>query len=176
MNCSCDFVKFAPICGENNITYISACHAGCSEEFYENGMKFYSNCECIKKNSNLTLPSYKSSGGSAKAGSCFIDCLPKFYAFLFFLCLNKFMGGTEATANFLIGVRCVEKRDKAVSIGLATSILSLFAIIPSPIFFGWIIDRTCLFWGKTCSKKGNCWLYDTNIMRFHTRFRDEFYI
>lgn len=44
--------------------------------------------------------------------------------------------------------------------------MSLFAIIPSPIFFGWIIDRCCLFWGKSCSGQGNCWLYDTETMKY----------
>jgi len=62
-------------------------------------------------------------------------------------------------------LRCIDKKDKAVSIGFATAVISLFAVVPSPIFFGWIIDQCCLFWGKTCSNKGNCWLYDTDKMR-----------
>lgn len=28
--CNCDFVKYSPVCGENDKTYISPCHAGCS--------------------------------------------------------------------------------------------------------------------------------------------------
>lgn len=28
------------------------------------------------------------------------------------------------------------------------------------------MDNTCLLWGKTCSKKGNCWLYNTEAMRY----------
>jgi Organic Anion Transporter Polypeptide (OATP) family len=38
-------------------------------------------------------------------------------------------------------IRCVEKRDKAIAMGLTTAVVSMFAIVPSPTFFGWIIDR-----------------------------------
>jgi solute carrier organic anion transporter family, member 5A len=94
--------------------------------------------------------------------------MPKFIMFLSFLCLNKFIGGTEGAANFLLGVRCVEKKDKAVSIGLSMALISFFAVATSPTFFGWIIDETCIFWGKNCnSAKGNCWLYNTESMRYN---------
>lgn len=50
--------------------------------------------------------------------------------------------------------------------GLTITVLSIVALLPSPIFFGALMDSTCLLWGKTCSKKGNCWLYDTSAMRY----------
>lgn len=28
------------------------------------------------------------------------------------------------------------------------------------------MDSTCLLWGKTCSQKGNCWMYDAEAMRY----------
>lgn len=39
-NCECDYVKFSPICsiGQNQ-TFISACHAGCTQQNnIENGV------------------------------------------------------------------------------------------------------------------------------------------
>lgn len=45
-------------------------------------------------------------------------------------------------------------------------VMSLFSFIPSPIFFGTILDKTCLVWGKTCTGKGNCWLYDGETLRY----------
>lgn len=36
-DCACDFVKYSPICGENGNTYISGCHAGCTERIKSDG-------------------------------------------------------------------------------------------------------------------------------------------
>lgn len=90
--------------------------------------------------------------------------------FLIFVCLNKFIGGTDGAANFLLGIRCVDKKDKAIAFGLSSAILSLLGVAPSATFFGWIIDKTCIFWGKSCSETGNCWLYDTDIMKYSVNF------
>jgi len=90
--------------------------------------------------------------------------------FLVILCINKFISGTELTANFLLGMRCVNPKDKAIALGLTTAIVSVLAVVPSPIFFGWIIDQCCFIWGKTCSEDGNCWLFDTEMMRYALNF------
>lgn len=39
--------------------------------------------------------------------------------------------------------------------------------IPPPIYFGALIDRTCLKWGtKQCGGRGACRLYDANAFRY----------
>ena len=79
--------------------------------------------------------------------------------------------------------------------GIGLSMLSIFAMIPSPILFGYIIgeytqklstdtptqsfsskkvsiffiydsDQSCIVWGKTCTGKGNCWLYNSRTLRY----------
>lgn len=45
------------------------------------------------------------------------------------------------------------------------AINTLFSFLPAPIVFGAIIDRTCVLWGRTCAKRGNCWLYDGEALR-----------
>lgn len=105
-------------------------------------------------------------GGSATPSPCPVDCLHNFYTLLIVMCIIKFITGTEIATNFLLGLRCVEERDKAVSIGLTSAIIKFCAVIPSPILFGYILDHSCLLWGKTCSKKGNCWLYDNDIIKY----------
>lgn len=39
-NCQCDYVKYTPVCGNDGLTYISPCHAGCTGQTTdENGRK-----------------------------------------------------------------------------------------------------------------------------------------
>lgn len=78
----------------------------------------------------------------------------------------KFLGASGRASNFLVGIRCVEQRDKTVAIGLGMSLVRLLASVPSPIFFGYILDAACISWGKTCTSKGNCWLYDGEMLRY----------
>jgi solute carrier organic anion transporter family, member 5A len=126
--------------------------------------QIFTNCSCV--NPNLSANFSSSSDRTANPSPCPLDCTKQFYLFLFVICINKFIGGTEGATNFLMGLRCVEEKDKAVSIGLTSTIIKFFAVIPSPIVFGYIFDRACLFWGKTCSKKGNCWLYDNDLIKY----------
>lgn len=112
------------------------------------------------------LTEFSEDTGSAKPSPCPVDCLNHFYILLAVMCINKFIGGTEGATNFLMGLRCVEERDKAISIGLTSAIIKFCAVIPSPIFFGYIFDQSCLLWGKTCSRRENCWLYDNNVIKY----------
>lgn len=77
--------------------------------------------------------------GTAVPGSCPVDCMQKFYIFLTVVCFLKFSGATGRASNFLVSVRCVDEKDKAVAMGFGLMIMSLFAFIPSPILFGFIL-------------------------------------
>lgn len=52
-----------------------------------------------------------------------------------------------------------------MSLGFNLMIMSIFTLVPSPIFFGYLMDRNCLVWGKTCTGTGNCWLYNSETLR-----------
>ncbi|KYQ55608.1 Solute carrier organic anion transporter family member 5A1 [Trachymyrmex zeteki] len=171
--CHCDYVEYNPVCSDNGQTFISACHAGCrSMKLYSNGSKVYTDCNCVKPKlarslaypfSNITsFPFFTEVPletteptvevlGTAIPGSCPVDCMQKFYIFLTVVCFLK-------------------KKDKAVAMGFGLMIMSLFAFIPSPILFGFILDNTCLVWGKTCSGTGNCWLYNGEALRYLLNF------
>uniref|UniRef100_A0A182QCQ2 Solute carrier organic anion transporter family member n=1 Tax=Anopheles farauti TaxID=69004 RepID=A0A182QCQ2_9DIPT len=186
--CQCDYVKYSPICGEDGNTYISACHAGCKSQNQYGDMKIYGDCSCITSVANYTSPLYTqllsdanrtrfeaaalpfSLGGSAVAGPCPLDCYKEFVTFLIVMCFLKFSGATGRASNFLVSVRCVAEKDKAVSMGFGMMVLSLMSFIPSPIFFGLVLDKTCLVWGKTCTGTGNCWLYDGETLRYLLNF------
>uniref|UniRef100_A0A1Q3FLT1 Solute carrier organic anion transporter family member n=1 Tax=Culex tarsalis TaxID=7177 RepID=A0A1Q3FLT1_CULTA len=191
VGCNCEFVKYAPICGSDGNTYLSPCHAGCKEQIKQpDGQMLYSDCSCIQSELNVSYAASlvdsfnKTAGeqpgqmhsGTATSGSCPVDCMPPFYLFLLAMCINKFIGGTESAANFLIGLRCVEEKDKAISMGLSMAVNTLLSFLPAPIIFGAIIDRTCVLWGRTCSKKGNCWLYDGLALRANMNYTSAVFV
>ncbi|KAH8407484.1 hypothetical protein KR222_002224, partial [Zaprionus bogoriensis] len=157
--CHCDFVQYAPVCTPNNVTYISACHAGCTGKSNDSlGRTIYTDCGCI-------------SGGATEPqhvldGACPVDCSRQFLIFLAVMCFLKLVGASSKSTNFLITLRCMRPEEKSFGLGLGCMTASLLGFIPSPIFFGWLIDKYCLVWGKTCSEKGNCWLYDTESLRY----------
>lgn len=164
-NCHCDYVKYAPVCGEDQRTYISACHAGCTERTVFDSVAnstrtVFENCSCI-----AGLNGGETGFGTATPGSCLVDCSKEFYVFLFVMCFVKFIGSSGMSSNFLVGVRCVAEKDKSVSVGIGICLTSLLAFIPSPIIFGKILDAACAVWGKTCTSTGNCWVYDSPKLR-----------
>ncbi|EDW57236.1 solute carrier organic anion transporter family member 74D [Drosophila virilis] len=198
--CACDYVRYSPVCGENNMTYISACHAGCKmEHVRSNGKKIFYDCSCIPgarnssfkrltardlaydnstwdlagrslENSASTTYLEQLAAGQATPGACPVNCWTQFVAFLSVMCFLKFIGAAGRASNFLVSVRCVPEKDKTAAMGFGMMLCSMFAFIPGPIFFGWIFDRMCLVWGKTCTNKGNCWLYDPESMRYTLNF------
>ncbi|NWV10531.1 SO1A2 protein, partial [Ptilonorhynchus violaceus] len=63
--------------------------------------------------------------------------------------------------------RCVQPEFKALAVGLYTLIMRMLAGIPAPVYFGAVIDKTCLKWGSTsCGKRGACRLYDSTTNRY----------
>ncbi|XP_017054222.1 solute carrier organic anion transporter family member 74D [Drosophila ficusphila] len=194
--CSCDYVRYSPVCGENNMTYISACHAGCKRlHVNSEGKKVFYDCSCIPSDettnttsqfkrltsddlysdninldTSMATPIEALANGQAMPGACPVNCWTQFVAFLAVMCCLKFVGASGRASNFLVSVRCVPEKDKTAAMGFGMTLCSMLAFIPSPIFFGWVFDRVCLVWGKTCTNKGNCWLYDPLSMRYTLNF------
>jgi Organic Anion Transporter Polypeptide (OATP) family/Kazal-type serine protease inhibitor domain len=134
-DCHCDFVRYSPVCGADGSTYISACHAGCASISVKNGTKTFDECSCIEAVIHHEFQQ------TAKTGPCPIDCKTKLMIFLSIMCVMKFIGASGRASNFLVGIRCVEERDKTLAIGLGMSMVRLLASVPSPIVFGYLIDR-----------------------------------
>lgn len=145
-DCHCDFVRYSPVCGTDGFTYTSACHAGCkTTSATRNSTKAFDECLCVKpKNAPLTTFSWTMEGSnikSASSGPCSVNCQKELFTFLALMCFLKFIGATGRISNFLISIRCIDEKDKTVSIGLSSTLIHLFALIPSPILFGFILDK-----------------------------------
>ncbi|XP_017054172.1 solute carrier organic anion transporter family member 74D isoform X2 [Drosophila ficusphila] len=162
-SCHCDYVHYAPVCSPDNITFISPCHAGCTERTKDElGRTIYTNCQCLGSSSLIS----ETETQFAVDGTCPVDCFNEFLVFLAMMCFLKLVGASSKSTNLLIALRCIPEEDKTFALGLGSMAASLLGFIPSPIFFGWLIDNYCLVWGKTCTNKGNCWLYDTESLRY----------
>ena len=49
---------------------------------------------------------------------------------------------------------------------LYDDVFFLTGFFPSPIYFGAIINATCIYWQYTCGERGACWIYDIIRYRF----------
>ncbi|NXP15151.1 SO1C1 protein, partial [Thinocorus orbignyianus] len=66
-----------------------------------------------------------------------------------------------------LSFRCVQPELKSLAVGLYTLIMRMLAGIPAPVYFGALIDKTCLKWGSTgCGQRGACRLYDSDAYRY----------
>lgn len=162
-DCNCEYVKYNPICGVNGKTYVSPCHAGCTDHFLSNGLKFYRNCSCISSLSSIE----NDVNYDAKPEQCPVDCSGSLFWFIVVTSIIIFAQSSGRTSNSLIGLRCVLPQDRSFSFALAVTFNTLLAYISGPFIYGWIFDQTCLLWGSTCSNKGNCWLYDGEALRYY---------
>jgi hypothetical protein len=193
-NCGCSDSSFQPTCSTDGKTlFFSPCHAGCREMTSEAVMrkgrkkeqKLYSDCSCVKDAAaklNLTTaePWWKepelesplldgavsaSKPDGAVGGYCPFDCSKQFSIIIGLLTIFSLLGATGRLGNQLVSLRAIHPQDKAASMIIMVSALSLFVFLPSPIIFGAIMDNACLVWGQNCGETTNCLLYDTDTMR-----------
>jgi sodium-independent organic anion transporter len=175
--------------------FSSPCHAGCassnqSVELDKKGKPrtLYWDCKCAREKSEadglapvkpwwiekhedsdddrpLVTASLPYSTNVAVEGYCPKDCST---ALLSFFLIFGPVGVVMALARlpgFIMSLRAIEKRDKAASMTLTLSVLSLFALLPSPVVFGALIDSSCEIWSTKCGQTRNCLVYDTESMR-----------
>ncbi|XP_078665160.1 solute carrier organic anion transporter family member 3A1-like isoform X6 [Branchiostoma floridae x Branchiostoma belcheri] len=63
-------------------------------------------------------------------------------------------------------LRALTPETKSFGMGVQTVLVKLLGFIPSPIYFGALIDTTCRLWSTTCGKQGACLLYDLDKNRY----------
>uniref|UniRef100_A0A8D0BR63 Solute carrier organic anion transporter family member n=1 Tax=Salvator merianae TaxID=96440 RepID=A0A8D0BR63_SALMN len=162
-NCACAADRWDPVCGNNGITYMSACFAGCKNITGSRKEMVFHNCSCIEK-----LDS-EMGNSSAVLGECrkSDDCSRKFIYFLVINVACSFLSALGGAPFYIILMRCVPKELKSLSLGLFMLIMRALGGIPSPVYFGAVLDLTCMKWArKSCGKQGACMFYDTEKFRY----------
>ncbi|XP_052031169.1 solute carrier organic anion transporter family member 1A6-like isoform X2 [Apodemus sylvaticus] len=156
--CSCLTKTWDPVCGDNGIAYMSPCLAGCKKSVGTGINMVFQNCSCIRSSGN----------SSAVLGLCNKgpNCAKKLQYFLIITVFCSLFYSLALIPGYMVFLRSMKPEEKSLGVGLQAFCMRLFAGIPAPIYFGALIDRTCLHWGtQKCGAPGACRTYDINSFR-----------
>ncbi|KAJ7329234.1 hypothetical protein JRQ81_015408, partial [Phrynocephalus forsythii] len=141
--CDCSTKLWDPVCGDNGIAYVSACLAGCEVSNGTGKNTVLGNCSCVAS------PGFPFGNGSALPGQCGREdtCGTMLHYFLILSLVCCLIYSFGAMPGYMVLIRYCSG-------------------IPSPIYFGAMIDTTCLKWGtKSCGGEGACRMYDSDMYR-----------
>ncbi|XP_036614644.1 solute carrier organic anion transporter family member 1B1-like [Trichosurus vulpecula] len=157
-DCNCDTNTWDPVCGDDGLTYMSPCLAGCKSSVGRGKDLVFHNCSCIEANN------FQSIKTSAHLGQCPMedDCSRKFIYFMTVQSLSSFFMGLGGSPKMMLIFKTVEPELKSLAVGLHLLVLRAIGGILAPIYFGAAIDTSCLKWGtNNCGDKGACRIYDS---------------
>uniref|UniRef100_A0A4W4DUG7 Solute carrier organic anion transporter family member n=3 Tax=Electrophorus TaxID=8004 RepID=A0A4W4DUG7_ELEEL len=158
INCVCSPTEWDPVCDVDGLTYVSPCLAGCRTSRGSGMDMVYEQCTCVTKGNQTAYP-----------GQCRHhreSCQQVFPYFLALSVLTSFIISLGGTPGYMLLIRCIKPELKSLALGFHTLTTRTLAGIPAPIYFGAIIDTTCLKWGhKRCGGKGACRIYNTAAYR-----------
>ncbi|XP_073958230.1 solute carrier organic anion transporter family member 74D-like isoform X2 [Choristoneura fumiferana] len=180
--CHCADVPYSPVCGQDAYTYLSPCQAGCQAKAQvDNNTWLYYDCSCIPNNgtglkaiaafnryelqntSNTTI-SYDDLSGFAVTGECGGPCR-QIYAFIAMFAALMFVHASGEVGAVLLIIRCTDKHDKAMAMGVIQFAIGVFGNVPCPILFGAAIDAACRTRDFVCGALGACASYDNDSLR-----------
>lgn len=155
--CKCENVRYQPVCDvdEPARTYFSPCHAGCRQSLSEAddpSEPNFTDCSCTK---GITLR------------KCQPNPRNQVQSYAWVVATAGMISGSARTGNTITLLRSIRPDQKAMAVALSSFWHSLAVSIPYPILYGKLFDWSCMFWRRECSRKGNCWLYDTERLRIN---------
>ncbi|XP_056197074.1 solute carrier organic anion transporter family member 1A2-like isoform X3 [Falco biarmicus] len=162
-DCDCPLKVWDPVCGNNGITYVSPCLAGCKASGGTGKSVVFENCTCV------AATGLSSQNVSAILGQCDgeenCDKMLRYFLVLSLVC--SFIFSLAAMPGYMVLIRSLKPEEKSFGVGIHGLASRVFAGIPSPIYFGALIDTTCLKWGSmTCGGEGACRMYDIVTYRW----------
>uniref|UniRef100_A0A3B5B8U2 Solute carrier organic anion transporter family member n=1 Tax=Stegastes partitus TaxID=144197 RepID=A0A3B5B8U2_9TELE len=164
-DCSCSAEEWDPVCADSGITYISPCMAGCLGSSGYGKNTVFHNCSCV----SASYPA--GSTTSVKLGQCphAKDCSRSFTSYMAISVLSSFINSLGATPGYMVIIRsvCISSELKSLALGIQTLATRTLGGIPAPVYFGALIDSTCLKWSiKKCGGRGACRIYNSDMIIF----------
>ncbi|XP_026672607.1 solute carrier organic anion transporter family member 2B1-like [Ceratina calcarata] len=153
-DCGCsDDTDFRPVCDrKSEYTFYSPCHAGCTMFEERNGVNIYSECDCVKEKTNST---------EAIDGPCNLNCHASWIIFEVATLLVYILVSSTFVGDVMVILRSVNSQDKAISIGLSMTFISLIVYMPGKVLYDVIANLTCEYSG---TESGLCRLHNgTNL-------------
>ncbi|XP_034719785.1 solute carrier organic anion transporter family member 1C1-like [Etheostoma cragini] len=161
-DCSCSADEWDPVCSDSGITYISPCLAGCLGSSGYGKNTVFHNCSCV----STSFPAGSST--SVRLGQCphAKDCSRSFTSYMAVSVLSSFINALGATPGYMVIIRCISPELKSLALGIQALATRTLGGLPAPVYFGALIDSTCLKWSvKKCGGRGTCRIYDSDMYR-----------
>uniref|UniRef100_A0A671G5E4 Solute carrier organic anion transporter family member n=1 Tax=Rhinolophus ferrumequinum TaxID=59479 RepID=A0A671G5E4_RHIFE len=159
-HCNCDESQWEPVCGNNGITYMSPCLAGCKSSSGNKKPIVFYNCSCVE------VPGFQNISNSVNLGTCPRDdqCTKKFYIYILVQILNSFTVSLGTTSTIMLVFKNVQPELKSLALGFHSLTIRALGGILAPIYFGALIDKACMKWSINSSgKQGSCRIYNSKL-------------
>jgi len=136
------------VCSSDNRTmFKDECHAGCEEGTFND-------CSCAEVLTGFS---------SVERGKCKIDvkCKRIYYFFVVIVILfpSLMSTATFGVSKYMTIVRSVKKKHNDLVMMVTQVSSALLAMLPAPLIFGHILDKSCVYEGD-----GDCELYNLQTM------------